>query len=207
MKKCCKCKIKKDLLFFGKYSKSKDGYRVNCKECRKEESLNQRNKNPNKEYFKDYYLKNKLKLKEYLKIYNISNRKIIAFKQKEYRKINAEKIRENKRDYINNKMQNDNLFKFKSNMRCRLNMFFKSKSLKKPFKTEKLLGFDYLTAKIYIENQFKNGMNWDNYGEWHIDHIKPLSLAKNELDVIELCNYKNLQPLWALENIIKGNRI
>ena len=50
-------------------------------------------------------------------------------------------------------------------------------------------------------------MNWDNYGEWHIDHIKPLSLAKNELDVIELCNYKNLQPLWALENIIKGNRI
>ena len=86
-------------------------------------------------------------------------------------------------------------------------MFFKSKSLKKPFKTEKLLGVDYLTAKIYIENQFKNGMNWDNYGEWHIDHIKPLSLAKNELDVIELCNYKNLQPLWALENIIKGNRI
>lgn len=53
---------------------------------------------------------------------------------------------------------------------------------------------------------FINGMNWNNYGMWHIDHIKPLYSAKNENELIELCNYKNLQPLWAKDNLIKGKK-
>ena len=50
-------------------------------------------------------------------------------------------------------------------------------------------------------------MSWDNYGTWHIDHILPLSkfdLSKRE-DFLIACNYKNLQPLWADENIRKSD--
>jgi hypothetical protein len=50
-------------------------------------------------------------------------------------------------------------------------------------------------------------MSWDNHGEWHIDHIIPLSSAKNENDVYTLCHYTNLQPLWAEENLRKSNKI
>ena len=51
-------------------------------------------------------------------------------------------------------------------------------------------------------------MNWNNYGEWHIDHIKPCSLFNLELEEeqLECFNYKNLQPLWAIDNIKKGNK-
>jgi hypothetical protein len=49
-------------------------------------------------------------------------------------------------------------------------------------------------------------MSWDNYGEWHIDHIKPLALAHTEEETYKLCHYTNLQPLWAIENLQKGSQ-
>jgi len=49
-------------------------------------------------------------------------------------------------------------------------------------------------------------MTWKNHGEWHFDHIKPISLAKTEQELIELNHYTNFQPLWAKINIIKSNK-
>jgi hypothetical protein len=49
-------------------------------------------------------------------------------------------------------------------------------------------------------------MTWDNYGEWHIDHITPLKYNNPSLEeVIERLHYTNTQPLWAEENLSKGN--
>jgi hypothetical protein len=50
-------------------------------------------------------------------------------------------------------------------------------------------------------------MTWDNHGEWHYDHIYPVSLAENETHLIELNHYTNFQPLWAIDNIQKGCKI
>ena len=58
------------------------------------------------------------------------------------------------------------------------------------------------------ENKFEDGMNWDNQGEWHIDHIKPcdkFDLSK-EIEIEKCFHYKNLQPLWGLDNLSKGAR-
>jgi len=61
--------------------------------------------------------------------------------------------------------------------------------------------------KEHLEKQFDENMTWDNYGEWHIDHIIPLSSANTEEEMYKLCHYTNLQPLWAIDNIIKANTI
>lgn len=59
----------------------------------------------------------------------------------------------------------------------------------------------------HIENLFTEGMCWEKYGQWEVDHILPLSKAKTLEEQILLCNYTNLQPLWKRDNLIKGNRI
>lgn len=60
----------------------------------------------------------------------------------------------------------------------------------------------------HLEEQFKSGMNWDNYGKWHVDHIKPISLfvfTSYEDEEFQKCwALENLQPLWAEENLKKG---
>jgi hypothetical protein len=76
----------------------------------------------------------------------------------------------------------------------------------KPTKTEIMLGCTYAGLRDHLESMFRDGMSWDNRGKWHIDHIVPLSSAKTEEDVIKLCHFTNLQPLWAQENKMKGNK-
>jgi hypothetical protein len=69
-----------------------------------------------------------------------------------------------------------------------------------------ILGCTIQEFKLHIEFQFKDGMSWDNRGEWHIDHIMPLSMAKTEDELVRLNHYKNLRPLWAHENLTKSDK-
>ncbi len=76
-------------------------------------------------------------------------------------------------------------------------------------KTLELLGCSWDELKIHLENQFQDGMTWENHGYhgWHVDHIIPLASAKNLAELEKLCHYTNLQPLWAEDNISKGASI
>ena len=89
--------------------------------------------------------------------------------------------------------------------------------LQKALKNDKELHtFEYLGAgldviKPHLEKTFKEGMTWENIGEWHIDHIVPLKYFENGIkptheQVVERLHYTNLQALWGAENIAKGNR-
>lgn len=101
----------------------------------------------------------------------------------------------------------DPLAAFKQRIRSTISSSFIRKGFKKDSHTEQILGASFEMVKEYFEKQFNNGMNWDNMGKWHVDHIIPLATAKNENEVIRLCHYSNLQPLWAEDNWAKSDKI
>lgn len=209
MKICSKCKAEKDLSLFNKMSKSIDGLRPDCKECRSIETKMYRSSNPEKIKSNNhkFYNLDKDGRKEYHEVWRGKNReKLRELSKLSYRK-NLDINREKRNKYVKNKRDNDILYKLRNVYRCRINIFLKSSSINTLNKTSELLGCSYIELKEHLEKQFIDGMDWSNHGLWHIDHIKPLSLAKNESELICLCNYKNLQPLLAKDNLIKGNKI
>lgn len=66
------------------------------------------------------------------------------------------------------------------------------------------LGCDHPTLRDHISGRFRDGMEWSRYGQWEVDHIVPLSSARSEAELLELCRFKNLQPLWKRDNQMKG---
>ena len=208
MKKCTRCGIEKELKFFYKRQKMNDGHCSQCIECHKK-LYKGKNKykdiNKLKEYQKQYRFNNKEKINLYFKKWYSENKEKLLDYQKKYREENKNSINLKKNLYVKNKLDIDDLFKFKKNIRNRIKQAFKKTSWKKEG-SEFLLGCSFEVAKKHIENQFASGMNWKNHGEWHIDHIIPLANAKTKEEIIALCNYKNLQPLWAIDNLKKGNK-
>ena len=144
----------------------------------------QKNLEYDKKRNREYYYKNRNKM-----IKNASN----------YAKNNRLKI--NKR--IRDKMKRDPIYKLKLTLQSRT-----SASLIKYSSSEfeKFLGCSLAKARKYLESQFKPGMSWSNHGKWHIDHIRPVSSFDLSIDknIYECFNFKNLQPLWAKENLSKG---
>lgn len=70
-----------------------------------------------------------------------------------------------------------------------------------------IVGLDKEEFKSYIQNKFTEGMSWDNYGKWYLDHIIPLCNAKDENEALLLNHYTNLQPLWAEDNLRKNRKL
>jgi hypothetical protein len=203
-KKCNVCNIEKNLSNFHKWKYGPDGYKRECKECRKLETKKYYNENSDmvKQRVNKYRIENIDQIIEYRKIKYGKDKKRILEVNKLWRKNNRDKINE----YNRNRKLTDPIFKLKHSMNSRMRVFMKSKNITKRNKTFEIIGCSPEELKIHLENQFTEGMSWENHGKlgWHIDHIIPLSSGKTEEEVIKLCNYKNLQPLWAIDNIKKG---
>jgi hypothetical protein len=90
-------------------------------------------------------------------------------------------------------------------MRKSLNGIKESKSW------ETLVGYSLEQLKLHLECQFTDGMSWENYGKWHIDHITPLSSFDiqnyNDENFKKCWSLENLQPLWAEDNLKKSNKV
>jgi hypothetical protein len=71
-----------------------------------------------------------------------------------------------------------------------------------------LLGYTGIELMDYMTSLFTDGMSWSNYGDWHIDHIRPVSLfvAEGVTDPAIVNALSNLQPLWAEDNFAKRNK-
>jgi hypothetical protein len=153
-----------------------------------------------KKWQKNYRDKNKKKLKEYyqahaeeLKIYN-----------KKYYQNNKEKAKV----YENNKLKTDTNFKLARYLRNRIWKAIHNNQ--KVGSAVQDLGCSIPELKLYLKSKWKDGMTWENWSltGWHIDHIIPLDSfnLQNKEEFLKACHYKNLQPLWAEENLSKGDK-
>lgn len=154
---------------------------------------------------KNWRLKNKEKDKARKEKWNKENSEKIKMQNAEYRKINREKINQLRKEWLNeNPIQKVN-YAFGRRIREAIN----NKSIN--YKWKKEIGYGIKELKNHLEKQFKEGMSWENYGEWHIDHILPVSKfnfkSPKDEDFKRCWALKNLQPLWKEENIKKGNKL
>jgi len=193
MKICKICNATEDLIGFRKDRRI-------CNNCLKK----------NKQ---EYYLSNHKETREHQNKYRELNREKINAQKREHYKLNKERLIKNSSDYKkNNRKKNDPLYKLRITISERIRQALKyhlAGTYKKKDSTIELLGCSVDELKIHLQNQFKEGMTWQNHGEWHIDHIIPCAafdLSKKE-DCLKCFNYKNLQPLWAHENLSKSDKI
>lgn len=179
---CFSCNIEKYYNEFYKNNHHKDGLATYCKICDKAKT-------------KQYQIKNKNKVNLRQKDY----RKNFPERYKKYQKINYK--------WLSDKIKFDINYKLKSNLRTRINI-----AIKRNYKSGsavKDLGCSIEDFKKYIESKFQEGMSWNNYGKWHLDHIYPLSKVNltDKEQFLKVTHYTNYQPLWAIDNIKKGNKI
>lgn len=177
MKTCVKCKLEKENSDFHKH-------RGRCKECYKEQK-------------REYYNRPEIKVRHH----NIHKKYKIKFKEK--------LAKQHK-----NRCEKDPIYKLTCHIRKKTNSILRNKGFSKLHHLNEYIGCTIEELKIHLESRFypnsETGelMTWSNhsiYG-WHIDHIKPLSLATTVEELYKLCHYTNLQPLWAKENLSKGDK-
>lgn len=222
MKVCIKCNIlQDDDNFYKHFDKRVNKNRLDsvCKSCYKKKYED------NIEDYKEYAEKNKDRIKEYLKNYSKEYRKENKDKLrinsnlynksekrkqyiKEYNEKNKEKLREKRNKYRNERRKNDILFIIEERVRNTIRKQFMKIGYKKSKRTSVILDCSFECFKKYIEGQFEPWMNWDNYGKyngelnygWDLDHIIPISSAKNEEQIYKLNHYTNFQPLCSKIN-------
>ena len=226
---CSKCKIENKLSEFNKDKRYKNGIKRWCKLCINEYNQRWYIKNHKKrlKQTKQYYDENKTYYLEYRKIYNKINKEKIAIRNKKWYKENKEKVHKqyiknkgkrqiynfnyyiknkekiikNNIQYIRKKLKTDISFRVVKNLRHRISDLIKMKA--KSLSTMMLIGCEVDYLMYHLQKRFVEGMSWDNYGDWHIDHIKPCILFDlTKLKEQRKCfHYTNLRPLWAEDNL------
>jgi len=221
-KTCSRCKLTLPINNFVVRNLSKDGYNPACTNCIKiykssekgQSSIaRSRLKKQIDKPWKAYYEKNK------------NNPEYIARIKKNQQKFwNKESSKEYKRNYLKSpkykawrskycklRRQTDFAFKLNDNMRKGIGKSLKHATVKKARRHwENLVGFDSYKLKAHLESMFKPGMTWENYGKWHVDHIRPVksfNITGTDCEDFKKCwSIENLQPLWAHENFKKNSK-
>lgn len=222
-KQCITCLKTKSIVDFNKLVTNKDGYCSYCRECFKTSRRNNKIKTCNK-------------ISPLTKVCNtcLQEKTIIDFKKtnksvdgyfhkcstcwkprewnKEKQKISEKKYIENNKDKIKAKWKKDGQQinrRIRDSLNKRIKYAFSASSLRKELSTLKYIGCSLSNLKKWFEYQFSDTMNWNNYGDWHIDHTKPCSAFDLSIEqhVYECFNWTNLRPCWKQENLQKSDAI
>jgi len=191
MKVCTKCGCTKPVEGFSKSKNSKDGRVSWCKECVRpaRKSWKESNRDRVNASSRALYAKNPSKPRA---------------AHEKWKAENPEKMKEAKR-----RCRSTPKGKVEANVRGAIHKTI-TKGMKRTT-TFKALGCTPEELMAHLEALFTDGMTWKNYGEWHIDHIIPLSVhnysSTDDLDFKRAWALSNLQPLWAHDNIAKGAKI
>lgn len=196
MKHCCKCKTEDQSKKYFVICQTKSSTCYRCEDCEhaKRRATWKKNKHKHLEH-------NRLNNKAWYE----KNRDLKKFKNKQWRLDNPEAVRTYHREYERVKRQ-DPIYRLNQAVSSALRRAISDKGGRK---WQTVLGYSTADLKAHLEKQFKGGISWDNYGDWHIDHIRPIS----SFDFTKRGDFKmcwalsNLQPLWAKDNISKGAKL
>lgn len=183
----------------------KDNYERKKDERRKSNAIRyQANKEKIKSNARENYRKTSEEKRRQKRHYYIKNKEKIKIATKEWRKKNIERSRAYHREYAK-RYSIKNIEKITAR---RVITSILRRSGMALSRRDYKLGYESKDLRKRIEFQFKDGMSWENYGEWHIDHKKPISrfIEQGITDLSKINMLCNLQPLWARDNIIKSNK-
>lgn len=204
-KRCCTCKEFLPRERFGPSKQRKDGLRPRCRECHRKANAESRavhleaSRAASLRWQKNNPQKAKAKKKRWMEA-NPGRQNVLAGK---WRRNNKDKLAEARA----RKSLCPN-YRIMRSMSQRIRGFLSGKGGRQ---TQSLVGYTGQELRQHLERQFLDGMSWDNYGDWHIDHILPLSSFRAEsvgdAHVRRAWALSNLRPMWARENIQKGDKI
>lgn len=115
-----------------------------------------------------------------------------------------ERVRENSKRSIYHRLATNPEFRMLHNLRRRLNRWLHGTRCS--WEMREMLGAPRAQVKAHFEALFSPGMTWENYGKWHVDHVKPCARFDcfDPVQQKACFYYRNLQPLWAVDNLRKG---
>jgi len=170
----------------------------------------------------DYYEENRVKVLSQMKEHRTINKEHLSNKRKKRYRDNYETFMEKRKEYVSknreminntaaiycaNRRKTDVGYRILHNLRTRISHAVKHSHKSKS--TTKLIGCTIPELRIHLAKLFTGGMMWNNYGQWHLDHIIPCaSFDMDNPEEQRICfHFSNLQPLWAKDNLRKGARI
>ena len=187
MKICRCCKVDKPLSDYHNVKTMADGVHHTCKECRKRQS-------------RCHYLKHRDRIIVKMSEYSKDNKEQELIRKRRYYREDKNGMKNKIKEDRRKKYASDPLFRLTDLTRCAIRRAFADTKIIKSARSSDLLGADKIVIRAWLESQFEAGMTWANQGLWHIDHIVPLASASNGSDIVKLCHYTNLQPLWGEDN-------
>jgi len=204
LKTCIKCQVEKDLDDFNKMARSPDGHATICRVC--DSAYKSAWKKRRYRADAEFRQRENAKASQWKR----DNKELHALFNRSYGRRHAKALTA---QYLEKRRTNPG-FRIITNLRSRLQELLGGS---KSRTTLELIGCNYEQLRLHLEKQFKPGMTWENYGvytfggprTWHVDHRTPCAafdLTKEE-NQIKCFHYTNLQPLWADENVRKGNRV
>jgi hypothetical protein len=184
-----------------------------CLQCKREQNnkymadyranKTDEDKASDKKYLAEYHQDNKAKNNQRNSIRYQENRSTILAQAKIYASENKDKINARHRE----RYKNDEEYRAGFIVRTLLRRVLIATDKTKQTKTTDILGYNGIDLINYITPMLTDGMGWDNYGEWEIDHIKPLSwfVREGETSPTIINALSNLKPLWRVDNRSKSN--
>lgn len=186
--------------------------RKHCNKCRKiykknhDKEYRLKNKDKISNQGVEYRKNNKDKIRKRNAEWNDDNREYIRMRSREYYKRNKDKVIKRHVKYRNKRYKNNSMLRLNIVMSASIRQSLNGN--KNGVHWEDIVGYTLQDLMNCLESLFQSDMNWDNYGQWHIDHIKPKSLfvfkSYNDEQFKQCWALDNLQPLWSTDNLSKG---
>lgn len=205
LKTCPRCGETKPLDAFGKSKGRKNGVKGFCRPCHNATNKESRGRNleASRQSSERWRAAHADQAKARQRKWREDNRERFTGMVMDWRKRNPDKVRA-----ADEARRLTPEWKLKRTISSRLRLLLQDKAGRK---TVDLIGYTTAELRAHLERQFQPGMTWDNYGEWHVDHIVPVAsftfTGIDDPQIKRAWSLPNLRPIWAQENMRKHDKV